>query len=185
MIALIRQFYDGPRQLRITGPDGRPSYLRFDYRTVAGDEPAVLDIEVSAQKQSPYNKLSGNEMALQFFQMGFFNPQLADQALAALEMMDFKGRDAMRRRLEQNATLARRLERAEAQLAALADLIGPAGSRPAPAEKREAPPSDAAPRPARKEAPRLRSRDSLGAERRRNTLVERARARAAAATQPR
>ena len=46
---------------------------------------------------------------------------------------------------------------------------------------------DSAPlaRPGRKQAPRLRNRDSLGRELRRNSLVERARARAAAATQPR
>ena len=180
VIALIRQFYDGPRQMRIVGADGQPAYLRFDYRAIAGEEPAVLDIEVAAQKQSAYNKLSYNEMALQFFQMGFFNPPMVDQALAALEMMDFKGKDALRRRLEQNATLSRRLQQAEAQLEAITDLIGvprtPAGqtagaSRPA--------------RALRKQAPRLRARDAIGNERQRNTIVERARARAAAASQPR
>ena len=187
VIALIRQFYDGPRQMRITGPAGQPEFLRFDYRAIAGDEPAVLDIEVSAQRQSAYNRLSANEMALQFFQLGFFNPQLTDQALAALEMMDFKGRDAMRRRLEENATLETRLRQAEAELKALVDLIGPAGSRFAGAKDASGPAegSSPAPRKAAGKAPRLTGLDSLGRVQKQNALAERARARAAAATQPR
>ena len=187
VIALIRQFYDGPRRLRITGADGQPEFLRFDYRAIAGEEPAVLDIEVSAQKENAYNKLSNNEMALQFFQLGFFNPQLTDQALAALEMMDFKGRDAMRRRLERNASLEVRLQEAEARLEALADLIGPAGSRFAGKTDGVSSAGDAGrrPRPTKGTAPRLTGYDRLGGVRKRNALVERARARAAAATQPR
>ena len=187
VIALIRQFYDGPRRLRITGANGQPEFLRFDYRAIAGEEPAVLDIEVSAQKENAYNKLSNNEMALQFFQLGFFNPQLTDQALAALEMMDFKGRDAMRRRLERNASLEVRLQEAEARLEALADLIGPAGSRFAGKTDVVSSAGDAGrrPRPTKGTAPRLTGYDRLGGVRKRNALVERARARAAAATQPR
>ena len=123
VISLIRQFYDEPRRLRITGPDGEPAYLRFDGRSLRDPEEAELDIEVSAQRQSSYNRLSANEMALQFFQMGFFNPNLTDQALAALEMMDFKGKQAMRRRIAANADLTRRLAQAEYRLQALVDLI--------------------------------------------------------------
>ena len=97
MIALIRQFYDAPRKLRITGVQGQNAYLCFDPARDLSREPVSLDIEVSAQKQSAYNRLSYNEMALQLFQLGFFNPELSDQALTALEMMDFKGRDELRR----------------------------------------------------------------------------------------
>jgi len=49
----------------------------------------LFDVQVSAQKQSPYTKLSQNELALQFFNQGFFDPKRADMALACLEMMDF------------------------------------------------------------------------------------------------
>ena len=183
VIALIRQFYDGPRQLRIVGADGEPDYLRFDAASLKQEAPA-LDIEVTAQKQSAYNKLSYNELALQLFQLGFFNPQLTDQALSALEMMDFKGREALRKRIAENGTLLQELQQTRAQLEGLRDLLAPAGSL------------FAEPLEGHKSAPRLpRSKkstvgpgkryDSIGAEQKKNAIAEKARARAAAATQPR
>ena len=183
VIALIRQFYDTPRKLRIVGPDGAVEYLRFDNSLLKAGEPTELDVEVTAQKQSSYNKLSYNEMALQFFQLGFFRPELADQALAALEMIDFKGRDALRRRLAENGDLRLRLARTEAQLQGLRELLEPelrlhggeigSGQQAGPSPK--------------KQAPRLKARgyDAIGNELRKNRIAERARARAAAATQPR
>ena len=184
VIALIRQFYDTPRKLRIVGPGGEAEYLRFDNSLLRAGEPAELDIEVTAQKQSSYNKLSYNEMAMQFFQMGFFRPELAEQAMAALEMMDFKGKDAMRRRLEENGTLRRRLEQTEAQLQSLLELIGPNSAMRAEAGSAGQTVDRSV---SRKEAPRLKSHayDSIGNELRRNRIAERARARAEAATQPR
>ena len=196
VIALIRQFYDTPRRLRITGPTGEAEYLRFDSSLLGAGESTELDIEVTAQKQSAYNKLSYNELALQFFQMGFFKPELADQALAALEMMDFKGKDALRRRLAENGELRARLARTEAQLQSLVELIGPGRGMQnaecsvqngtAVAGREDARRDGALPsgRPW-KEAPRLKGYDSIGEELRRNRIAERARARAAAATQPR
>ena len=160
--------------------NGEPEYLRFDNRMLAGESPE-LDIEVTAQKQSSYNKLSYNEMAMQFFQMGFFRPELADQAAAALEMMDFKGRDALRRRLGENADLHARLMQAESRLQALQSLLephlGPEGLERQPLHRDQP----------KKQAPRLKthSYDVIGGELRKNGIAERARARAAAATQPR
>ena len=180
VISLIRQFYDEPRKLRILGPAGEPVYLRFDAAALSR-EPVQLDVEVTAQKQSTYNRLSYNELALQLFQLGFFNPQLSDQALSALEMMDFKGRDALRSRIAENGSLQQRLERAEAQLQALQDLIGPPGSLFAEA------PAQSPAGHLRRQAPRLRTGrcDPIGSPVKKNTVAEKARARAAAATQPR
>ena len=180
VIALIRQFYDTPRKLRITGALGEPEYLRFDNSMLSG-EPTELDIEVTAQKQSTYNKLSYNELAMQFFQLGFFRPELAEQALAALEMMDFKGRDALRRRLAENALRAAGL--AAPVAARGSDAAVPAAEASGDASLR----SGDGRRQGRKQAPRLKghSYDSLGGELRKNAIAERARARAAAATQPR
>ena len=184
VIALIRQFYDTPRKLRIIGPTGEAEYLRFDNSLLGAGEPTELDIEVTAQKQSVYNKLSYNEMAMQFFQMGFFRPELADQALAALEMMDFKGKDAMRRRVAENGDLRLRLARTEAQLRGLQDLIAPQLRQAEPVSNGA---DDARTARPRKQAPRLKGSryDIIGEEQRRNTIAEKARARAAAATQPR
>ena len=184
VIALIRQFYDTPRKLRIIGPTGEAEYLRFDNSLLGAGEPTELDIEVTAQKQSVYNKLSYNEMDMQFFQMGFFRPELADQALAALEMMDFKGKDAMRRRVAENGDLRLRLARTEAQLRGLQDLIAPQLRQAEPVSNGA---DDARTARPRKQAPRLKGSryDIIGEEQRRNTIAEKARARAAAATQPR
>ena len=116
VIELIRQFYTLPRQFRITGADEAVSYVSYDnaglqpQRSALGEASwlrrPVFDIEVSAQKQSSYSKLSNNEMALQFFRMGFFDPGMAGQALATLEMMEFKGKEAMKRRIEQGMNAA-------------------------------------------------------------------------------
>ena len=181
VISLIRQFYDTPRRLRILGPGGEAEYLRFDNSMLGASEPTELDIEVTAQKQSSYNRLSYNELALQFFQMGFFRPEMADQALAALEMMDFKGKDAMRSRIAENGSLRERLARSEAQLAGLKALLDP-HLRPDGLDRGKLH-ADAV--LSRRQAPRLKGYDAIGQEQKKNTIVERAKARAAAATQPR
>jgi hypothetical protein len=111
----IRQFYDAPRAFRIVGDNGAQEFVTYSNAGIApqaqGMEMGVdlgyrlpqFDIEVSAQKASPYSKLSQNELALQFFTAGFFNPQLADQALATLEMMDFDRKEFIMQRIAQNA----------------------------------------------------------------------------------
>ena len=83
-------------------------FLDFDNRglrpaaQLLGARLPVFDVQVTAQKQSAYSKLSYNEMALQFFRLGLFNPALADQALLCLDMMDFQGKDELVRRLREN-----------------------------------------------------------------------------------
>lgn len=70
----------------------------------------VFDVVISAQKQSPYSRLSQNELALQFYNAGFFNPQLADQVLPCIDMMDFDGKEKVRESIKTNGTLADRLQ---------------------------------------------------------------------------
>ena len=106
-IELVRQFYDIPRQFRITGEYGTYQYVSYtnagilpQYQGTAfgqdlGFRLPVFDIKVVAQKRNLYTKVSQNELALQFFNLGFFNPALADQALLCLEMMEFEGKDAI------------------------------------------------------------------------------------------
>ena len=55
-----------------------------------------FDIEVTSEKANPYKKMEINELALSFYNMGFFNPQMTDQALACLNMMDFTKKDIKR-----------------------------------------------------------------------------------------
>lgn len=109
VIELIRQFYHLHRYFRITGPDGQESYVNFSNGNITpgqqGEHTPLFDVEVSAQKQSPYTKMSQNELALQFFGAGFFDPQRANQALACLDMMDFDRKDMVIQTVRQAASM--------------------------------------------------------------------------------
>lgn len=121
VIELIRQFYDMPRQFRILGEQGGEEYVTY---TNAGLKPQpqgmafgedmgfrlpVFDIKVTAQKKSAYTKMSQNELALQFYQLGFFSPDAVDQTMMCLEMMDFDGKDGMMQRVAQQGTMRDKL----------------------------------------------------------------------------
>ena len=119
-IELIRQFYDMPRKFRIVGQYGMQEYITYDNRNLKpqaqlsmvagmGDRLPAFDIKVSAQKKNVYTKVSQNELALQFFQMGFFNPQLTDQALMCLDMMEFDGKDGVMQKVSRNGTMFQKL----------------------------------------------------------------------------
>jgi len=68
-----------------------------------------FDIEITSEKANPYKKMEINELALSFYNAGFFNPQMSDQALACLNMMDFTGKDEVMRKIRENGTLAEML----------------------------------------------------------------------------
>ena len=119
-IELIRQFYDMSRKFRIVGQYGMQQYITYDNSGLKpqaqlsmvegmGDRLPVFDIKVSAQKKNVYTKVSQNELALQFFQMGFFNPQLTDQALMCLDMMEFDGKDGVMQKVSQSGTMFQKL----------------------------------------------------------------------------
>jgi len=120
-IELIRQFYEMPRQFRIIGQYGAEKFITYSNQKLQaqaqgmafgmdmGFRLPVFDIKVSAQKKNAYTKVSQNELALQFFQLGFFNPQMVDQALMCLDMMDFEGKDDILQKIAQNGTMFQRL----------------------------------------------------------------------------
>ena len=117
VIELIRQFYDLPRCFRIMGENGTARFVEYSnvnlQPQMQGIEMGVdmgyrlplFDVEITAQKASPYSKMSQNELALQFFGAGFFNPQMSDQALACLEMMDFDRKQGIMQRIAQNGMM--------------------------------------------------------------------------------
>lgn len=114
-IELIRQFYTLPRKFRIVGEYGAQKFITYSNKglmqqsmSVNGDmgyRKPEFDIKVYAQKRSAYTKVANNEMAIQFFQMGFFNPQMAEQALLCLEMMDFDQKDEIMQKISRNAQM--------------------------------------------------------------------------------
>ena len=66
----------------------------------------VFDVSVAAQKHTAYTKLAQNELALQFFQLGFFRPEMETQALACLDMMDFDGKQQILQKIRSGADAA-------------------------------------------------------------------------------
>lgn len=117
IIELIRQFYDEPRQFRITGDMGQMQFADYNNANIKERQENIgfglgstfrtpeFDVDVIPQKASLYSKMTQNELALQFFQYGFFNPQMAEQALACLDMMDFDGKDRIMQKISQNSML--------------------------------------------------------------------------------
>ena len=61
----------------------------------------VIDVEVHVQRESAYTRMALNDLATQFYQMGVFNPMMAQQALMMLSMMEFKGKDSMVQKIMQ------------------------------------------------------------------------------------
>ena len=117
VIELIRQFYALPRCFRIMGQQGAAEFIQYSNAGLLprdqgiqmgvslGSRVPLFDISVSAQKQSAYSRMSQNEMALQFYSAGFFDPRNAQQALLCMDMMDFDRKDMVMQQISRNAQL--------------------------------------------------------------------------------
>ena len=118
-IELIRQFYDMPRQFRITGVLGAETFVQYSNENLKmqmKQEGSVIyprlpefDIKVSPAKRSSYSRITQNEMALQFYKLGLFNPDMTDQALACCSMMDFDNKDTVMQMINYNGTMRQKL----------------------------------------------------------------------------
>lgn len=136
VVELIRQFYDLPRQFRIVGEDGAQRFVAYQNQRIQPQPQGVqmgmdmgyrlplFDIEITAQKQSPYSKMAQNELALQFYSAGFFNPQMADQSLACLDMMDFDRKSFVMQKIAQNGGMYQQMMAMQQQMAAMAQMLG-------------------------------------------------------------
>ena len=132
-IELIRQFYEMPRQFRLLGAMGTEEFVSYDR---SGLQPRVMDdgvnvsyrvpefdLEIGAERESPYRTAEANQLALQLFQMGFFREDLADQALRCLELMDFKNKDQLARIISGGRTQAAEIAAMRQQLLQLAQVV--------------------------------------------------------------
>lgn len=137
VIELIRQFYDLPRQFRIVGNYGAQEFINYSNQNLQpqyqgnafgidmGYRLPVFDIQVNAQKKNVYTKVSQNELALQFYQLGFFNPQTTDQTLMCLSMMDFDGKDEITQMVSRNGTMYDKLQQYMQLALAFAQVVRP------------------------------------------------------------
>ena len=120
VVELIRQFYDVPRTFRIN-PDGmQEQFVQYSNAGLKAQQQKTMgmdmglrlpefDIDITSEKANPYKKMEINELAMNFYNAGFFNPQMSDQALACLNMMDFVGKDEVMQKISENGTLAEML----------------------------------------------------------------------------
>lgn len=135
VIELIRQFYTVPRAFRITNDSGmmqfitmdnssiRPEPAGNDFGVVTGGRQPYFDITVTAQRSSPFTKIAQNELAKEMYNLGFFNPQLSDQALLCMGMMQFDGKEEIERKIRENGTMYQQLQQMQATMAQMAQVI--------------------------------------------------------------
>ncbi len=135
VIELIRQFYSMPRQFRITGEQGEQEFVQYsneglqpqnqgtEFGIDMGYRVPAFDVKVEAEKSSSYSRLSQNELAMEFYHAGFFNPQYADQVSACLEMMDFQGKQSVLQKVQQNGGMYQQMLQMQQQMLQLSEMI--------------------------------------------------------------
>ena len=159
VIELMRQFYDEPRTFRITNQlPGDYQFVDMSNALIAPQMTGVLpsgqetyrvpifDLKIKAQKKNPFSRMEENERAKELYAMGFFNPERAQEALLALEMMDFEGKDKIVDQVREGQTLLNLLNQAMQTMAMMSGAMGMGQPMPeqgggAPAPEQEAPKS--------------------------------------------
>lgn len=133
-IELIRQFYDLPRTFRITGESGEMEFTQYDNSHIKPQEQSIagvdngwrtpeFDIEVVPQTESRYTKAEYNQLAMNLYSAGFFQPEAAPQALMALSMMDFKGKEKVEQQIRTNGDLAMQVKVLQQKMAQMTAII--------------------------------------------------------------
>lgn len=143
-IELMRQFYDVSRSFRIVGAGaGDYDFVEFSNAQIK-DQPLppaypgqeaeagyiqlyrkpIFDIKIKAQKKSPFSRMEQNERAKELYGLGFFNPDRAQEALGALQMMDFEGIDDVRKHVMEGQTLLNICMQLKQQVVALQAAMG-------------------------------------------------------------
>lgn len=140
-LELMAQFYDVERAFRIVGRDGAYKFVAMSSRELgeraiqspSGDilyrKPA-FDLKIRAMKKNPFSRMEQNERAKELYGMGFFQPDRAQEALLALEMMDFEGIDKVREKVQEGNTMYNLVQQMAQQMDQMAAIIGLDGAVP-------------------------------------------------------
>ena len=118
VIEIIRQFYTEPREFRIDDGKGGYEFVDYDNANIAAETSAdgilkskpIFDLQVTAEKKSPFSRAAQNEMAKELYSMGLFNPDMSEPALVCLDMMDFEGKDEIKKKIQDNSILIGRVQ---------------------------------------------------------------------------
>ena len=124
-IELIRQFYTEPRAFRIDDGQGGYDFIDYDNTNITDEDVIAaglmpidnsqrrrpyFDIQVVAEKRSPFSRAAHNEMAKELYGLGFFSPDMAEPALIAMDMMDFEGKDDIKKKIQDNSALMQQVQ---------------------------------------------------------------------------
>ncbi len=144
VLELMRQFYDEARSFRITGTAGQYEFIDMDNSAIRdqqiGTDPSgvplyrrpVFDLNVKAQKQNPFSRMEQNEIAKELYRLGFFNPDKAQEAMIAIDMMNFEGIDEIREKIMQGQTLQNVCQQLMMENQQLKSIMMMAAGQPAP-----------------------------------------------------
>lgn len=135
-IELVRQFYDKERMFRIEGEAGQYNFVSYSNAklkeqqlapTYEGEEPKyrkpVFDIKVKPEKANPFSRIVQNEFAKELYALGIFNPEQAAQALIALEMMTFEGKDKIVKMISDNGNMYNQMMQMKQTMDKMAQVI--------------------------------------------------------------
>lgn len=135
-IELMRQFYDETRSFRITGAGNEYNFVDFSNADIKdqligagsdGEEmyrKPIFDLKISAQKKNPFSRMEQNQRAQDLYNMGFFNPERAQEAIIALDMMDFEGIDDIKDKVREGQTLLNICQSQQQQIAQMMAMLG-------------------------------------------------------------
>ena len=144
-IELMRQFYDETRSFRIVGDLGAYEFVDMNNAQIKDQvvgvsadnvelyRKPVFDLKIKAQKKNPFSRAEQNERAKELYAAGFFNPERAQEALGALEMMSFEGIEKVKEQAKQGQTLLNMVQQLSSQMEQMASMLGIATQSAAPA----------------------------------------------------
>ncbi len=93
IIELIAQFYTEKRYFRILGEGGKVQYLTIgENRELSA---AVFDIEVEAQKKSPFDAVAHNELVLELYKSGAFKEENREATQNVIEAMSLENKQSI------------------------------------------------------------------------------------------
>lgn len=141
-IELMRQFYDTARSFRITEPNGQYGFAQMSNvplrdQQIKGPDGVplmsqdgtelyrhpIFDLKIKATKANPFSRMEQNEIAKEVYRLGMLNPDNAQPALIALNMMDFEGIDQIKQQVAQGQTLLNVCRQLSAELEATKQML--------------------------------------------------------------
>lgn len=106
MVETMRQFYTEPREFRVEEEDGHYHFVKYISGLVEDgvkNNGVEFDINIIAEKQSPFSKAAQNEIIKEMYGMGLFAPENSQAALVCLEGMEFEGKEKIKGMVKENS----------------------------------------------------------------------------------